>query len=124
MVSGVSKERTQLKLMLEYLRDGDIVVVTELERLGRNNKELTEVMNHIQDRGATLEVLNLPSLRGIEDENLRRTLKNREKNIFLFIVLPIYIYFQITSFIDILFLWNSYFNSLFRYVFSYLIGKY
>lgn len=37
-VSGVSKERTQLKLMLEYLRDGDIVVVTELERLGRNNK--------------------------------------------------------------------------------------
>lgn len=124
MVSGVSKERTQLKLMLEYLRDGDIVVVTELERLGRNNKELTEVMNHIQDRGATLEVLNLPSLRGIEDENLRRTLKNREKNIFLFIVLPIYIYFHTTSFIDILFLWNSYFNSLFRYVFSYLIGKY
>lgn len=76
VVSGVSKERSQLKVMLEYLRDGDIVVVTELERLGRNNKELTEVINHIQDRGGTLEVLNLPSLRGIEDENLRRLLNN------------------------------------------------
>lgn len=75
-ISGVSKNRPQLRAMLDYIRDGDIVVVTELERLGRNNKELTEVMNHIQDRGATLEVLNLPSLRGIEDENLRRLLNN------------------------------------------------
>ena len=62
--------------MLEYIREGDIVVVTELERLGRNNKELTEVMNEIQIKGATLEVLNLPTLRGIEDDNLRRLLNN------------------------------------------------
>ncbi|WP_457757900.1 recombinase family protein, partial [Streptomyces scabiei] len=51
-------------------------MVTELERLGRNNKELTEVMNEIQNKGATLEVLNLPTLRGIEDDNLRRLLNN------------------------------------------------
>lgn len=62
--------------MLAYIREGDIVVVTELERLGRNNKELTEVMNDIQAKGATLEVLNLPTLRGIEDDNLRRLLNN------------------------------------------------
>lgn len=75
-VSGVSKERPQLKAMLNYMREGDIVVVTELERLGRNNKELTEVMNEIQTKGATLEVLNLPTLQGIEDDNLRRLLNN------------------------------------------------
>lgn len=74
--SGASKERPQLQALLEYIREEDIVVVTELERLGRNNKELTEVMNHIQDKGATLEVLNLPTLRGIEDDNLRRLLNN------------------------------------------------
>lgn len=33
-------------------------------------------MNQIQTKGATLEVLNLPSLRGIEDDNLRRLLNN------------------------------------------------
>lgn len=75
-MSGASKERPQLKALLDYIREGDIVVVTELERLGRNNKELTEVMNQIQDKGATLEVLNLPTLRGIEDDNLRRLLNN------------------------------------------------
>ena len=75
-MSGASKERPQLKAMLDYIREGDRVVVTELERLGRNNKELTEVMNEIQNKGATLEVLNLPTLRGIEDDNLRRLLNN------------------------------------------------
>lgn len=75
-VSGASKERPQLQALLEYIREGDIVVVSELERLGRNNQELTEVMNDIQAKGATLEVLNLSTLRGIEDDNLRRLLNN------------------------------------------------
>ncbi|VTS79977.1 resolvase [Enterococcus faecalis] len=33
-------------------------------------------MNVIQQKGATLEVLNLPSMNGIEDENLRRLINN------------------------------------------------
>src|SRR5574340_1417704 len=53
--SGQSTERPQLQAMLTYLREGDIVVVTELDRLGRNNKELTELMNQIQQKGATLD---------------------------------------------------------------------
>lgn len=75
-ISGQSTERPQLQAMLDYIREGDIVVVTELDRLGRNNKDLTEIMNIIQKKGATLEVLNLPSMNGIEDENLRRLINN------------------------------------------------
>lgn len=75
-LSGQSTERPQLQAMLDYLREGDIVIVTELDRLGRNNKDLTEIMNAIQQKGATLEVLNLPSMTGIEDENLRRLINN------------------------------------------------
>lgn len=75
-VSGQSIERPQLQAMLDYLREGDIVVVTELDRLGRNSKDLTSLMNQIQQKGATLEVLNLPSMTGIEDENLRRLINN------------------------------------------------
>ena len=51
-------------------------MVTELDRLGRNNKELTELMNQIQQKDATLEVLNLTSMTGIEDDNLRRLINN------------------------------------------------
>ena len=74
--SGQSTELPQLQAMLDYLREGDIVIVTELDRLGRNNKDLTEIMNAIQQKGATLEVLNLPSMNGIEDENLRQLINN------------------------------------------------
>lgn len=75
-LSGKSTDRPQFQTMLDFIREGDIVVVTELERLGRNNKELTETMLLIQQKGATLEVLNLPTLRGIEEENLRRLINN------------------------------------------------
>ncbi|WP_347229940.1 recombinase family protein (plasmid) [Streptococcus thermophilus] len=74
--SGQNAERPQLEAMLDYIREGDIVVVTELDRLGRNNKDLTDIMNVIQQKGATLEALNLPSMSGIEDENLRRLINN------------------------------------------------
>ena len=76
--SGATTERPQLQAMLDYIREGDIVIVTELDRLGRNNKDLTEIMNAIQQKGATLEVLNLPSMNGIEDENLRQLINNLE----------------------------------------------
>ena len=69
-------ERPQLQAMLDYIREGDIVVVAELDRLGRNNKDLTNIMNIIQQKGATLEVLNLPSMSGIEDDNLRRLINS------------------------------------------------
>ena len=37
-LSGQSVERPQLQAMLNYIREGDIVIVTELDRLGRNKK--------------------------------------------------------------------------------------
>lgn len=75
-LSGSTTERPQLQAMLDYIREGDIVVVSELDRLGRNNKDLTDIMNAIQQKNATLEVLNLPSMSGIEDDNLRRLINN------------------------------------------------
>ncbi|MDT2597472.1 recombinase family protein [Enterococcus dongliensis] len=75
-LSGKDNNRPQLKEMLNYIREDDIIVVSELDRLGRNNKEITSIMNQIQDKGATIEILNLPSLSGIQDDNLRRLLNN------------------------------------------------
>lgn len=69
-------ERKGLNDLLDFIREGDVVVVTELDRLGRNSKELTEVISIIHGKGATIEALNLPSLSGIKDDNLRRLLSN------------------------------------------------
>lgn len=75
-LSGKDRDRPGLKALLDFIREGDIVVVSELDRLGRNNKELTEVISEIYTKGATVEALNLPSLAGIQDDNLRRLLNN------------------------------------------------
>lgn len=75
-LSGKDTNRPEFQKLLEYVRQGDIVVVTELDRLGRNNKELTETMDLLKNKGVTIEILNLPSFKDIQDENLRQLLNN------------------------------------------------
>lgn len=75
-LSGANANRPELQKMLAYIREGDIVLVTELDRLGRSNQDLTKIMNTIQNKGATLDVLNLPSMTGIADPNLRQLMTN------------------------------------------------
>ena len=75
-MQGDNPERPALNEMLNFIREGDIVVVTELDRLARDNDLLTDIMSEIHKKGATLDVLNLPTLKGIEDDNLRRLINN------------------------------------------------
>ena len=57
-LSGKDRNRPALKEMLSFIREGDIVVVSELDRLGRNNKELTRTLDEIRIKGATIEILD------------------------------------------------------------------
>lgn len=54
-VSGKNAERPQLQAMLEWVRDGDVVHVHELSRLGRNVKDLTEIVELLRDKGVTVK---------------------------------------------------------------------
>lgn len=85
-VSGASVEnRTELKNLLYYIRDDDLVIVTELDRLGRNYDELTGILNQIRSKGATFECLNMPALNGIADKNLRNLLNSIVIELFKYI---------------------------------------
>ena len=75
-ISGRDADRPQLQKMLNYLRDDDEVIVVSLDRLGRNSKDLTDIIEAIRRQNATLNVLNLPSFAGIEDPNLRNLITN------------------------------------------------
>jgi len=50
-VSGVKADRPGLSAALEYVREGDILVVWRLDRLGRSLAHLIEVINSLQARG-------------------------------------------------------------------------
>jgi DNA invertase Pin-like site-specific DNA recombinase len=69
------KNRPKLLEMLDYIREEDIVIVAELDRLGRNTKNLDYIINTIQNKGASLQILNLPTTQ-TQDPNLNRLLNN------------------------------------------------
>jgi DNA invertase Pin-like site-specific DNA recombinase len=57
-VSGKSlKGRDELATIIEFLRDGDVLVVTKLDRLGRNTRDVLNLIHEITDKGAHLQVL-------------------------------------------------------------------
>ena len=49
--SGANAEREELLAALEYVREGDVLVVWKLDRLGRSLKDLIGRMEELQDRG-------------------------------------------------------------------------
>lgn len=69
------QNREKLMEMLDYIREEDIVIVAELDRLGRNAKDLDYIINTIQNKGASLQILNLPTTQ-TQDPNLNRLLNN------------------------------------------------
>ncbi|CAM4281141.1 recombinase family protein [Erysipelothrix aquatica] len=49
-ITGAVLERPGLTKMLEFIREGDIVVVSELDRLGRNNEEIQKILKRISEK--------------------------------------------------------------------------
>ncbi len=58
--SGAKRDRPELARMLEQLRDGDVVVVTRLDRLARSTRDLLDIAEHLKDGGAGLRSLAEP----------------------------------------------------------------
>ena len=53
-VSGKDTNRPQLKTMLEFVREGDTVVVHEFSRLARSTKDLLEIVETLNKKGVHL----------------------------------------------------------------------
>jgi DNA invertase Pin-like site-specific DNA recombinase len=56
--SGVDAKRSRLKDCLEYVREGDILVVTRLDRLARSTFHLCEIASELERKGVQLQVLD------------------------------------------------------------------
>lgn len=57
-VSAVAKKRPQFDAMMKDVREGDVVVVWKLDRLGRNNVALHQIHDRIREKGANLRILD------------------------------------------------------------------
>src|ERR1035437_365138 len=57
-VSGASRDgRNELSTVLEFLRPGDELVVTRLDRLGRDTRDVLNLVHECEQRGAFVTVL-------------------------------------------------------------------
>lgn len=60
-VSGTStEERQELKTLLEFLREGDTLVCTRVDRLARSVFDLQMIVRTLQERGVTLRATEQP----------------------------------------------------------------
>lgn len=57
-VSGTTANRVQLQRCLEYLREGDSLVITKLDRLARSTFHLTQIANHLEEKSVDFVVLD------------------------------------------------------------------
>jgi DNA invertase Pin-like site-specific DNA recombinase len=57
-VSSVAP-RAQLDATLDYIREGDVLVICKLDRLARSTQHLLEIVEQVKRKGAHLSVLNL-----------------------------------------------------------------
>lgn len=60
-VSGTSlKGRSELETVLDFLRSGDTLVVTRIDRLARSLFDLESIVRQVEDKGAHLKTLEQP----------------------------------------------------------------
>ena len=57
-VSGTTANRTELKKCLDYVRDGDVLVITKLDRLARSTLHLHKIVDGLNKKNVGFKVLD------------------------------------------------------------------
>lgn len=57
--TGTKKHRPELDKLMAVLKDGDILVVSKLDRMARSAVDGCQLMEQLLDRGITINVLNM-----------------------------------------------------------------
>lgn len=57
--SGAKADRPELVSMLDYVREGDVVVVCKLDRIARSTKHLLTIVEELEKKSVAFRVLNI-----------------------------------------------------------------
>jgi DNA invertase Pin-like site-specific DNA recombinase len=60
--SGVDSGRPELKRCLEYLREGDTLLVTKIDRLARSTSDLYRIVSALAEKGVAFRVVDDPTI--------------------------------------------------------------
>ena len=57
-VHGDSKDKPQLSLLLDTVKEGDTILVTEISRLARSTKQLCDIIDRVKEKKICLKIIN------------------------------------------------------------------
>jgi len=60
-ISSVADRRTELEALIDYVREGDEVVATKIDRLARSVTDLLDVIKRVHAKGAFVRIAGLGS---------------------------------------------------------------
>lgn len=60
--SGLDSDRPELARCLEYVREGDTLLVTKLDRLARSTSDLYRIVTALTEKGVAFKVLDDPAV--------------------------------------------------------------
>ncbi|OTO01319.1 resolvase [Enterococcus sp. 5B3_DIV0040] len=66
--TGTKRDRPKFNQLLDCLKPGDEIVVTELDRFARNTREALEIIEPLLDDNVTIKVLNLGTIENTSGE--------------------------------------------------------
>ena len=72
--SGKDTKRPQLQACLDYLRDGDVLVVHSMDRLGRNLDDLRRIVAELTQRGVQVQFMKEQLIFNGEDSAMSKLL--------------------------------------------------
>ena len=58
-VSSVDAKREQLEIALDFIREGDVLVVTKLDRLARSVADTVDIQKRLEEKQAGLKILDM-----------------------------------------------------------------
>lgn len=57
--SGVDASRPELLAMIDYCREGDVIVCTKLDRIGRSTRDVLDILAKLEAKGVAFRCLNI-----------------------------------------------------------------
>lgn len=70
--TGIKTDRPELNKLIFILQDGDTLIVTKIDRLGRSLSKTSELITQLLDKGITVNILNLGVLSNSSVNTLMR----------------------------------------------------
>ena len=72
--SGAKAERPELKRLLETIKDGDTFIVTKLDRIARTAKQGLDLIENLNNKNVSVQILNMGIIDNTSVGKLLRTM--------------------------------------------------